>query len=297
MEIFKIPFRAMASHCEVVIASNSKTEAQYLAQLAIDEVMRIEIKYSRYRPDSIISKINSHSSKKSILCDDETWSLLDYANALFQTSDGLFDITSGVLRRAWHFKEKRRPSDEDLAQLLPLIGWQQVEREDQKIFLPKSGMEIDFGGFGKEYAADRVASILSHKDVRSGYVNLGGDMRVLGPKSDGQAWMIGIQDPRQKNALIATIPVETGGLATSGDYERFFELDGQRYCHILNPKTGQPVSYWRSISVLSHFSVVAGNCTTIAMLKESEGRDYLESTGMRYLAVDQHGEIFVNQSS
>jgi len=296
MEIFKIPFTAMACPCEVVVASTNKAEAQTLAQLAIDEVMRIETKYSRYRADSIISKINSNSSKEAIRCDDETWSLFEYANTLFQASEGLFDITSGILRRVWNFKEKKRPSDDELAQVLPLIGWQDVVREDKKIFLPKSGMEIDFGGFGKEYAADRAASILSHKGVRSGYVNLGGDMRVIGPKLDGQAWMIGIQDPRQKGSLIATIPVEAGGLATSGDYEKFFELDGKRYCHILNPKTGQPVSYWRSISVLSSFSVVSGNCTTIAMLKESSGQAYLESTGLRYLAIDQEGEIFIKKT-
>jgi thiamine biosynthesis lipoprotein len=296
MEIFKIPFTAMACPCEVVVASTNKAEAQTLAQLAIDEVMRIETKYSRYRADSIISKINSNSSKEAIRCDDETWSLFEYANTLFQASEGLFDITSGILRRVWNFKEKKRPSDDELAQVLPLIGWQDVVREDKKVFLPKSGMEIDFGGFGKEYAADRAASILSHKGVRSGYVNLGGDMRVIGPKLDGQAWMIGIQDPRQKGSLIATIPVEAGGLATSGDYEKFFELDGKRYCHILNPKTGQPVSYWRSISVLSSFSVVSGNCTTIAMLKESSGQAYLESTGLRYLAIDQEGEIFIKKT-
>lgn len=296
MEIFKVPFTAMACPCEVVVASADKAEAHNLAQLAIDEVVRIETKYSRYRTDSIISKINSNSSKEAIRCDDETWSLLDYADTLFQASDGLFDITSGILRRVWNFKEKKRPSEDELAEVLPLIGWQHVVRDDKKISLPKSGMEIDFGGFGKEYAADRAASILSHKGVRSGYVNLGGDMRIIGPKLDGQPWMIGIQDPRKKDSLIATIPVETGGLATSGDYERFFEMDGQRYCHILNPKTGQPVSYWRSISVLSSFSVVSGNCTTIAMLKESSGQAYLESTGLRYLAIDQEGEIFVKKS-
>jgi thiamine biosynthesis lipoprotein len=103
--------------------------------------------------------------------------------------------------------------------------------------------------------------------------------------------MIGIQDPRRKGQLIATIPVYQGGLATSGDYERFFELDGQRYCHVLDPRNGQPVTHWRSVSVLAPLAVVAGNCTTIAMLKQTEGLAFLQASGMDYLAMDQHGAI------
>jgi thiamine biosynthesis lipoprotein len=152
-------------------------------------------------------------------------------------------------------------------------------------------MEIDFGGFGKEYAADRAGAILAAQGVRHGYVNLAGDMRVLGPKHDGRPWMIGIRDPRRKDQVMATIPVEQGGLATSGDYERFFELDGRRYCHVLDPRSGRPVTFWRTVSVVAPLAVVAGNCTTIAMLKQSNGLAFLEACGMNYLAMDQYGSI------
>jgi thiamine biosynthesis lipoprotein len=176
-----------------------------------------------------------------------------------------------------------------------LIGWDGVRLQDEQIMLPRAGMEIDFGGFGKEYASDRAASVLAQGGALHGYVNLGGDIRVIGPKPDGQAWQIGIQDPRARNRLIATIPIHAGGLATSGDYERYFDLDGKRYCHVLNPHTGQPVSYWRSVSVLAPLAVVAGNCTTITMLKEAQGLDYLRSTGMRYLAIDGEGRMYSDQ--
>ena len=293
----RIPFKAMASACEVVLIMPDEQQARALAQAAIAEVHRIEQKYSRYQADSIVSRINAAAGLDAVLCDAETWSLLNYADTLYQTSDALFDITAGVLRRAWNFKTAQLPTDEDLAALLGLIGWSKVERAAQKIRLPIAGMEIDFGGFGKEYAADRAAALLYANGVRHGYVNLGGDMRVIGPKPDDQPWMMGIQDPRQYNKMVATIPMESGGLATSGDYERYFEIGGQRYCHVLNPHTGQPVTHWRSVSVIAPLAVVAGNCSTIAMLKQAEGLEFLEASGMNYLAVDRHGITHVKKLS
>ncbi len=137
--------------------------------------------------------------------------------------------------------------------------------------MPLAGMELDFGGFGKEYAADRAAAMIHGKGVRHGYVNLAGDIRVVGPKLDESPWLIGIQDPRNKSRTIASIPLFTGALATSGDYERFIEVDGHRYCHIINPRSGYPVTYWRSVTVVAPLAITAGSYSTIAMLKEADG--------------------------
>lgn len=290
----------MACDCEVVVASDDEAKAKLLAQAAIAEVQRIEMKYSRYRQDSIVSAINAAAGLYFVDCDAETWALLDYADSLYHSSGFLFDITAGVLRHAWNFKVPKLPAEDELARLCRLIDWSIVERDNmldnKRVRLPKIGMEIDFGGFGKEYAADRAAAILAQNGIQHGYVNLGGDMRVLGPKPDGQAWMIGIQDPRDKNKMLATIPVSQGGLATSGDYERFFELDGRRYCHVLDPRSGYPVGYWRSVSVIAPLTVIAGNCTTIAMLQQQEGLAYLDAAGVSYLAVDQQGTLHMNKT-
>ena len=291
MQTFRIPFDAMACACEVVLAIDSEQQALALAQAAIAEVHRIEAKFSRYRSDSIVMRINAAAGQTPVECDDETWALLEFADTLYKSSGELFDITSGVLRRAWNFRDPRLPTDDELAAVRSLIGWSRVERDAHRVRLPEVGMEIDFGGFGKEYAADRAGALIANLGANHGYVNLAGDMRVLGPKPDGEPWMIGIQHPRQKNEILATIPVERGGLATSGDYERFFEFGGQRYCHVLDPRTGRPVTHWRTVSVLAPLAVVAGNCSTIAMLKESEGLAFLEDCGMSYLAVDQEGRI------
>lgn len=295
MATHRIHFNAMACGCEVVLAADSAAQARAWAQPAIDEVLRIERRFSRYQSDSIVARINAAAGQAAVACDAETLALLDYADRLYSMSDGLFDITSGVLRRAWNFKQARVPGAEELAALQKLIGWPQVERDGHNIRLPHVGMELDFGGFGKEYAADRAGDALASAGVRHGYVNLGGDMRVLGPKPDGQPWLMGIQNPRQADAIVATLPVSVGGLATSGDYERFFEVDNRRYCHVLNPRTGMPVTTWRSVSVLAPLTAMAGCCSTFAMLKGEDGLAFLHNAGVDFLAVDQQGAIHTRE--
>lgn len=290
--IYGVAFSAMGGRCEVRLAAADEAAARRIASHAIDEVRRIESKYSRYRRDSVVSRINAGAGRYEVECDKETMALLAYADTLYAASEGRFDITSGVLRKAWDFRNGVLPQQEALQALLPLVGWQLVERGQAAVFLPRRGMELDFGGFGKEYAADRAAETLAEQGVAHAYVNLGGDMRFLGPRPDGKAWDIGIQNPRDMAATVASIPVSRGALATSGDYERFIEVGGQRYCHVLDPRSGMPVSHWRSVSVLAPLAITAGSCTTIAMLLEEDGIGFLERSGMSYLAIDHQGHIF-----
>jgi len=285
-------FTAMATVCSVRLAGLAERDARSLAEQAIAEARRIEHKYSRYRADSLLSRINqSAGSGSSIEVDEETAHLLDFASQIHDLSDGLFDITSGSLRRVWDFKSGKVPTPEQLAAVLPCIGWQEVKWSKQRIALPRAGMEIDFGGFGKEYAADRVATLLAQAGVTSGVVNFGGDLRVLGPQPDGQAWSVGISHPRRAGALVASLQLAQGALATSGDYERFFELDGRRYCHILNPRTGWPVARWQSVSVIAPVCLAAGALTTIAMLMEDQAPEFLREQGVGFLTVDLDGSI------
>lgn len=284
-------FRAMASPCEVVIADRSADEAAALALAVQQEVERIEHKYSRYRDDSVISELNRNSGGAAVQVDDETLQLLRNAATLYSASHGLFDITAGVLRRAWRFSDAVVPPQAAIDALLPLINWTRVERDGNSVRLPVAGMELDFGGFGKEYAADQGAALLQAAGVHHGYVNLGGDVRVLGPKPGGEPWQIGIQHPRKAD-LVATLPVTQGALATSGDYERFFECDGKRYCHVLNARTGMPVRWWQSVSVLAPTTLLAGSFCTIAMLFEQDGLHFLQQSGLPFLAIDHNGRCW-----
>jgi thiamine biosynthesis lipoprotein len=281
----------MASRCEVRVAAPDDATAGGWSQLAIDEVRRIETKYSRYRDDSVTTAINRSAGNAAVEVDSETGALLQFGAELHRQSGGLFDLTSGVLRRAWDFKAARVPAAADLDALLPLVGWQRVEWDGVRVRLPVPGMEIDFGGIGKEYAADRAATRLLEAGAAHGLVNLGGDVRILGPQPDGEPWSVGVQDPRgAPGEALASMPLANGAMATSGDYERYFERDGNRYCHLLDPLTGWPVSHWRSVSVVAPLAVLAGACATVAMLKPvDQAMAFLRGQRVRYLGIDAAG--------
>jgi len=294
-------FQAMSSVCEIRLDGDAERDGAAAmaaaAQAAIAEVRRIEQKYSRYRADSIVSRINAAAgSGVAVPVDEETDALLGFAGQLHALSDGLFDITSGVLRQAWDFRAARLPDAARLRPLLSLIGWQQVRREGTLVALPKAGMELDFGGFGKEYAADRAAGVLAEAGMRHGFVNLGGDIRVLGARRDATLWRFGIQHPRDAHATLAHIDLSEGALATSGDYERYFEVGGHRYCHILDPRTGWPVSAqpdaWASASVVAPACVAAGALSTIAMLKGRDAPAFLATQQARCLLIDPQLHAF-----
>lgn len=286
-------FTAMASPCELRLLGLPLAEAQRLAGLALAEVRRIEARYSRYRADSVISRINAAAGLPgAVAVDAETEQLLGFGAQLHALSGGRFDLSSGVLRRAWDFKAGRLPAPGQLEALLPLVGWPQVEWQgDGRLRLPQAGMELDFGGIGKEYAADRAATLLQREGAASGMVNLGGDIRLLGPRPGGQAWQLGIAHPRQASAMLGQMSLHDGALATSGDYERYFEHDGRRYCHLLDPRTGWPVQGWQSVSVLAPACLAAGALCTVAMLQGLGLQDFLDRQAVDYLAVDASGQV------
>jgi thiamine biosynthesis lipoprotein len=295
LQEFGVDFGAMASRCEVRLMARDEAEARALAQPAIDEVRRVEAKFSRYRDDSVTARINA-SAGQWVTVDDETAALLDFGAALWRDSAGLFDLTSGVFRRAWNFKTKAVPSEDALAALRPLVGWDKLQFERQgeggRLRLSVPGMEIDFGGIGKEYAADRAAMLLRERGLAHGFVNLGGDVRAFGPQPDGAPWRIGIQHPRQSEVLMGSVELHEGAVATSGDYERYFERDGRRYCHILDPRSGWPTTHWQSVAVAAPACVAAGACTTVAMLMpERDALAFLRAQGVRFLAVTALGQV------
>lgn len=289
---FRVEFKAMGSHCELVIACHSEALAYSHFSACIDEVKRFEGKFSRYLNDSFLSEINTNAAEHWVECDEETIELLSYADFLFKISDGLFDITSGIYRKCWDFSNPRLPTQDNIDQFRALVGWDKVLRKGNSIKFELAGMEIDFGGFGKEYAVDKIANFLVSKDIKSGFVNFGGDLRVLGPKTDGQPWVMGIVDPDNTAKSIASIPIHQGALATSGNYEKYFDLEGTRYCHVINPKTGFPVNYWKSISVVGVNATQSGTYSTIAMLKQDQAISWLNSEGLSFLAIDLNNQQY-----
>ena len=294
MELFTFPFKAMGSPCELRVYAEDQNFANQIVNDAIAEVHRLEQKYSRYRDDSVTTKINnSAGSANGVEVDSETALLLNYAQVGYEQSAGLFDITSGILRKAWDFRSNKIPTQNEIESLLPLIGWNKINWTYPLLTLPLQGMELDFGGYVKEYAADVAANFCRNAGIAGGLVNLGGDICIIGPHPDGTPWKVGVRHPRNPNMPMSFVMLSKGGLASSGDYERFMIVNGTRYAHILNPQTGWPVNSLASTSVCAEQCVVAGTSSTIAMLKgEQLGAIWLEELGLPYLCMNQNEEIF-----
>ena len=282
----------MGSPCEFRLYAPTASQAESATAAARAEVERLECKYSRFLEESLASRINrSAGDSEGLAVDDETAALLDYADVAHRESNGLFDPTSGILRRAWNFRSGQLPDQSAIDALLPLIGWQQLRWQRPRLALPHAGMELDWGGFVKEYAADRVAELCRRQGLAHGLVDLGGDLAVVGPHPDGSAWRIGIRNPRRPDRPIATLSLVGGGIATSGDYERFMIVDGRRYAHILDPRTGWPIEGLASVSVAGAHCLVAGTATTVALLRGEEGPGWLAGLGLPHMIVDAAGQI------
>ncbi len=288
---YSTTFTAMGTQCEIQIYSDHPGKVKRLSKRIINDIQRLEVKYSRYRPDSFLSQINLVANQGGLIkVDDETAILLNYAETCYQQSDGLFDISSGVLRGAWRFHTKQLPTQEDIDPLLEKVGWRKLEWTGSELNFPNIGMELDLGGIVKEYAVDRAASFCLDTGVKNGLINLGGDIRLIGPRGNGESWTVGIAHPRINNSVLMNLSISRGAVANSGDYERCIVIDGVRYAHILNPKTGWPVKYLAAVSVISDFCVVAGSASTIAMLKEEQGPEWLKQLGLPHLWVDVNGQ-------
>ena len=270
----------MGSPCEVRFDADDPEAVQIFGRLAEAEVARIESAYSRYRPDSLLSKVNrSHGAAVEVT--PEMAALLAYAQECHVMSDGLFDISCGVLRELWTFDGSGNvPTPDAVTALLPRIGWNKIAFSGTHITIP-SGMEVDFGGLGKEYAVDRVIMLLTSKTDCPVLVNFGGDLRVSGPRRDGSAWRIAIEgvDPGEDSQGL--IEIRNGALTTSGDARRFLLKDGVRYSHILNPKTGWPVENPpRAVTVAAATCMEAGILSTLAMANGAEAEAFLKAEGV-----------------
>ncbi len=282
----------MGSPCAMQLYASSPRKAKRAAQAAIDDVLRLERIYSRYRDDSFLSEINRVAAVAGqISVDDETAGLLDYAATCYQQSDGLFDVTSGILRQAWNFKTGVVPTEKIVQQIMESVGWHKLTWRRPMLSFTVPGMEIDFGGVVKEYAVDRAAALCWENGIKHGIVNLGGDIKIIGPHPDGNPWKVGISHPRKPGAVLRTLLLHNGALASSGDYERCITLNGVRYGHVLNPKTGWPVSKMAAVSVVGDFCVVAGSASTIGMLKEKNGPNWLNELGLSHVWVDVDGNV------
>jgi thiamine biosynthesis lipoprotein len=274
-------FTAMASPCEVLVDGAGAAEVRRVTGVVEAEVRRIEHLWSRYRKDNVVHRINT-AGGRPVTVDAETVQFLDYAARLHEWSEGLFDVTSGVLRRAWKFDgSDRLAAPEQVAALLPLVGWDKVSWMSPVLRMPM-GMEIDFGGIGKEYAVDRALALARAATGRAVLVNCGGDLAATGPREGGKPWAVGIETESGQSTL-PLVHLSRGGVATSGDAHRFLLKDGVRYPHVLDPRSGWPVTGGpRAVTVAADTCTEAGVLSTVALLHGAGAEDFLKGNNADY---------------
>lgn len=273
----------MASPCELLIETKDEHEAHATLGAVAACAWRIEDKFSRYLSGNVVHAINA-SCGRALEVDAETANLIDFAANLHRVSDGRFDITSGILRRAWKFDGSAHiPDGEQIRSLLNLVGWDKARWQRPTLQL-KDGMEIDFGGIGKEYAVDQATRIASRISEVSSLVNFGGDLAVTRPRRADAAWRVGIEAVDSAGRVAAKmIDLHRGALATSGDTYRFKLKDGKRLSHILDPRTGWPVENApRSVTVAADTCTQAGALATLALLHGTDAEPFLRAEGVQY---------------
>jgi thiamine biosynthesis lipoprotein len=253
---------------------------------------QLESRYSRFQAGSVVNLINRRAGSGVVTeVDRETASLLHFAAELWRASEGLFDITSGVLRKAWDFRSGGSASPARLAEYLSKVGWELVEYENDAIHLPFAGMEIDLGGLVKEYAADCIGALIREAGGLSALVELAGDVVAIGNQGNGQPWQVGIRDPDGGDALL-TLSLCDVAVATSGNYARTIEHAGRKLGHFLNPATGWPVDGPISVSALDRQCLTAGAITTVACLKtDNQAERWLEDADLPWLMMKSCGNL------
>ena len=305
---YGISFNAMASLCEVLIETNDKVLAEQVGRAVAEEVWRIEDKFSRYSDNSICAKINN-SAGKAVEIDNETFLLLNFADQCFQLSDGLFDITSGVLRKVWRFDcSDNIPTKAQVSKVMSQVGWENVVFNDHQIILPEF-MELDFGGIGKEYAVDRAVILVRTLTKLPTLVNLGGDLCATSPQCNGQPWQVGVEQPivsevssnkdhsskghsdkvhsnKEHANKKMIVSLYSGELATSGDAKRFLLKYGIRYSHILNAQTGWPIENApSSMTVVAPQCIQAGLLATLALMQGAQAEAFLQEQDVKFWAI------------
>ena len=277
--LHKLSFRAMSTVCRVNFQAASPAAATGFAREVLDWVAGFEARYSRFLPGSLISQINSAAGKNWVELDPETDALFDLCQEMVFFTRGVFDPTSTPLLRLWNWKAKPPtvPSEAQLQTARESVGWHKVQRRKGAIFLPRKGMSLDLGGIGKEYAVDRVLTLALERGISNVLVDFGQDVRVHGMPPGKPAWHVGLEDPIDLSRCWTGVAVTNHAVASSGDGARYFEHAGRRYGHIVDPRTGYPVSNGtRGVTVLAPHCTFAGILSTSAfILGLKEGLDLI----------------------
>lgn len=262
-DYFDLSFGSMGTVCQVVFAARSHAQAREFKHALLRWVAEFEARYSRFIESSLVSRINREAGGDWVEIDAQTEQLFALCDWYHWTTEGVFDPTAAPLFLPWdyHRRPTALPSDDEVRRARGLVGWLRVERRKGAVRLPERGMMIDLGGLGKEYAVDEVTQLGIRTGILNLLVNFGNDLRVHGEPPERGAWKIGLENPDAPGRCGDGVALRDGAVCSSGDYLRYVEIEGRRYGHIIDPRTGYPVNNGSRAA-----TVVAGSCTEAGVL-------------------------------
>ena len=284
----------MGTAIRVELWSDDRTAGVLAIDAVMEEMHRIDHAMSPFKPASELSRINRDAAAAAVPVSDEMFRLLERALEFSELSDGAFDITYASAGHLYDYRKGVKPTDEALAQACAAIGWRHLilDHAARTVRFARAGMRIDLGGFAKGHAVDNGAAILARRGIGHAIVTAGGDSRVVGDRR-GRPWSIGVRHPRRAGEVVALLPLEDVAISTSGDYERYFEADGVRCHHVIDPRTGKSPSHLHSVTILA-----ADGLTTEALSKSlfvmglQKGMRLIESQpGVDAVVVDAEGVL------
>ena len=284
----------MGTSVEVELQASSRHEAELAIAAVMAEMHRIDATMSPHKATSELSLVNAHAAERPVVVSDGMFGLLSRAMAFSKLSGGAFDITFASAGQLYDYRAGVAPDPSALADALPLIDWRHLQLDPgaRSVRFARQGVRIDLGGFAKGHAVDNAVLILRRLGIRNAMVAAGGDSHVMGARGD-RPWTVAVRDPRREGAVVALLPLEDVSISTSGDYERFFERDGVRFHHVLDPRTGRSPSDVRSVTVIADDGLsTEAFSKTVFVLGVEQGLRFVEAhSGIDAVIVDAQGAL------
>jgi FAD:protein FMN transferase len=303
LKVYRRSQKLMGNQFELSIVCDDDQKAETALNAAIEEIQRIEKLLTTFSENSQTAAINNNAGKQPVAVDQEVFDLILRSRKISQLTEGSFDITYGSIdKRFWNFDQdmKSLPDAEQAKKSVRLINYRNVilDHEHKTVFLKNEGMRIGFGGIGKGYAADRAKAVLRNMGIESGVVNASGDLVAWGSQVDGQPWTIGIADPKYKGGAFSYMNISNKAVATSGNYEKFAVINGKRYSHTINPRTGFPVSGIKSVTIIAPIGELAdAMATPVMVMGVRAGLNLVNQVkGLACIVIDESDRVFTSDN-